>query len=72
MVFNLDASVSNDNLRQIFGVYGEVKEVQILNILHPIHCLIYLSTSISSDHFNCYNTDSGDTTQEASQVHRIL
>lgn len=27
VVFNLDASVSNDELRLIFGVYGEVKEV---------------------------------------------
>lgn len=29
-MFNLDASVSNDDLRQIFGAYGEVKEVQSL------------------------------------------
>lgn len=29
VVFNLDASVSNEDLRQIFGAYGEVKEVQI-------------------------------------------
>lgn len=29
MVFNLDASVSNDDLRQIFGAYGEVKEVLV-------------------------------------------
>ena len=28
VVFNLDASVSNDDLLQIFGVYGEVKEVR--------------------------------------------
>jgi RNA recognition motif-containing protein len=27
VVFNLDASVSNDDLRHIFGGYGEVKEV---------------------------------------------
>lgn len=27
VVFNLDPSVSNDDLRQIFGAYGEVKEV---------------------------------------------
>lgn len=26
-MFNLDPSVSNDDLRQIFGAYGEVKEV---------------------------------------------
>ncbi|XP_031380735.1 protein MEI2-like 2 isoform X2 [Punica granatum] len=28
VVFNLDASVSNDDLRQIFGSYGEVKEIR--------------------------------------------
>ncbi|KAI4385078.1 hypothetical protein MLD38_003141 [Melastoma candidum] len=28
VVFNLDASVSNDELRQIFGVYGELKEIR--------------------------------------------
>lgn len=28
VVFNLDPSVSNDDLRQIFGAYGEVKEVK--------------------------------------------
>lgn len=33
VVFNLDASVSNDDLLQIFGAYGEVKEVQYLSYL---------------------------------------
>ncbi|KAJ6821626.1 protein MEI2-like 2 isoform X1 [Iris pallida] len=28
VVFNLDPSVSNDNLRRIFGAYGEVKEIR--------------------------------------------
>ncbi|XP_073058333.1 protein MEI2-like 5 [Primulina eburnea] len=28
VVFNLDASVSNDDLLQIFGAYGEVKEIR--------------------------------------------
>ncbi|XP_044491854.1 protein MEI2-like 2 isoform X2 [Mangifera indica] len=28
VVFNLDASVSNDDVRQIFGAYGEVKEIR--------------------------------------------
>ncbi|XP_058102899.1 protein MEI2-like 4 isoform X2 [Magnolia sinica] len=28
VVFNLDSSVSNDELRQIFGVYGEIKEIR--------------------------------------------
>ncbi|XP_057480868.1 protein MEI2-like 4 isoform X1 [Actinidia eriantha] len=27
-VFNLDSSISNDDLRQIFGVYGEIKEIR--------------------------------------------
>lgn len=29
MVFNLDSSVSNDELHEIFGVYGEIKEVKL-------------------------------------------
>ncbi|XP_068667367.1 protein MEI2-like 4 isoform X3 [Aristolochia californica] len=28
VVFNLDSSVSNDELRQIFGIYGEIKEIR--------------------------------------------
>ncbi|EFJ29695.1 hypothetical protein SELMODRAFT_91923 [Selaginella moellendorffii] len=28
VVFNLDTSVTNDDLRQIFGVYGEIKEIR--------------------------------------------
>eukprot|EP00262_Sarcandra_glabra_P005491 TRINITY_DN1713_c0_g1_i4.p1 TRINITY_DN1713_c0_g1~~TRINITY_DN1713_c0_g1_i4.p1 ORF type:complete len:994 (-),score=210.93 TRINITY_DN1713_c0_g1_i4:352-3333(-) len=28
VVFNLDSSVSNDEIRQIFGVYGEIKEIR--------------------------------------------
>lgn len=28
VIFNLDSSVSNDELREIFGVYGEIKEVK--------------------------------------------
>ncbi|XP_074566589.1 protein MEI2-like 2 isoform X2 [Curcuma longa] len=28
VIFNLDSSVSNDELRQIFGAYGEVKEIR--------------------------------------------
>ncbi|XP_020253576.1 protein MEI2-like 4 isoform X2 [Asparagus officinalis] len=27
VVFNLDSSISNDDLHQIFGVYGEIKEI---------------------------------------------
>lgn len=29
VVFNLDSSVSNDELHHIFGVYGEIKEVSL-------------------------------------------
>ena len=29
VVFNLDSSVSIDELSQVFGVYGEIKEVNI-------------------------------------------
>ncbi|KAF3323578.1 protein MEI2-like 4 isoform X2 [Carex littledalei] len=28
VVFNLDSSISNDDLHQIFGVYGEIKEIR--------------------------------------------
>ena len=28
VIFNLDPSVSNEDLRKIFGAYGEVKEVR--------------------------------------------
>lgn len=31
-VFNLDSSVLNDDLRQIFGVYGDIKEVRLLTL----------------------------------------
>ena len=37
VVFNLDPSVSNDDLRQIFGAYGEVKEVLVLHNLFLDH-----------------------------------
>ena len=50
VVFNLDPSVSNDDLRQIFGAYGEVKEVLpfgcvtfIRLICFFIHALILVS-----------------------------
>jgi RNA recognition motif-containing protein len=36
VVFNLDPSVSNDDLRQIFGAYGEVKEVL------PFGCVTFI------------------------------
>lgn len=30
VIYNLDSSVSNDELGRIFGVYGEVKEVRLI------------------------------------------
>lgn len=33
MVFNLDSSVSNEELHQIFGVYGEIKEVRLFTLV---------------------------------------
>ena len=44
VVFNLDPSVSNEDLRQIFGAYGEVKEVIVhlcLNYSFPHFLLAY-------------------------------
>lgn len=32
MVFNLDSSVSTDDLHRIFGAYGEVKEVSSISM----------------------------------------
>ncbi len=34
MVFNLDSSVSNDELHQIFGAYGEIKEVSLWSVFN--------------------------------------
>lgn len=34
VIFNLDSSVSNDELRQIFGVYGEIKEVILFTVFY--------------------------------------
>lgn len=39
VAFNLDSSVSNEHLRQIFGAYGEVKEVMI-NLFLLLYCLV--------------------------------
>lgn len=50
VVFNLDPSVSNDDLRQIFGAYGEIKEVRDSNSR-----IIYFSFySIYSFPLMCY------------------
>lgn len=37
VVFNLDSSVSNDELHQVFGAYGEIKEVNLGLILFPFY-----------------------------------
>ena len=37
VVFNFESSVSNDELRHIFGAYGEIKEVNWGLILFPFY-----------------------------------
>ena len=37
MVFNLDSSVSTDELQRIFGAFGEIKEVRDLFNLFQLH-----------------------------------
>lgn len=59
VVFNLDASVSNDELRQIFGAYGEVKEVIAFSLIlfgvvcFPLHVILkfvlWISLSTNTD-----------------------
>lgn len=71
VVFNLDPSVSNEDLRQIFGAYGEVKEVIVHLCLYysfPHFLLAYfLHIWLTSVHFgNLHKADKGNTTQEAS------
>lgn len=50
VVFNLDPSVSNDDLRQIFGAYGEVKEV----LLFEYNSFCSLTFWYSSLYVNMY------------------
>lgn len=50
VVFNLDPSVSNDDLRQIFGAYGEVKEV----LLFEYNSFCSLTFWYSSLYVNIY------------------
>lgn len=45
VVFNLDPSVSNDDLRQIFGAYGEVKEVLLFGHISLLHMIFAYSFS---------------------------
>lgn len=48
VVFNLDPSVSNDDLRQIFGVYGEVKEVlrSWTYIFYTFDSLVFIKSAL--------------------------
>jgi RNA recognition motif-containing protein len=75
VVFNLDTSVSNDDLRLIFGAYGEVKEVRVRGFYLIIYYLLlgvilvykHLSLSLSLRllfHF-IENTDKRNPTQAA-------
>lgn len=50
MVYNLDPSVSNDNIGHIFGSFGEIKEVSYLfYLVHaiPVNCCLVLGTYMS-------------------------
>lgn len=45
MVYNLESSLSNDNIGHIFGSFGEIKEVSyLLDIVHaiPVNCCLLL------------------------------
>ena len=44
VVFNLDSSVTRDDLRQIFGIYGEIKEVMQLLCSHNVMALVLISS----------------------------
>lgn len=72
VVFNLDPSVSNEDLRQIFGAYGEVKEVIILSFLaalYPCHVCVYVFYILSLRLIINVSADKGNSSQEASQVY---
>lgn len=40
LVFNLDSSVTNDDLHQIFGIYGEIKEVMYFFCFNIVQLVI--------------------------------
>lgn len=46
-VFNLDSCVSDNELRQIFGFYGEIKEVTLLppSFAYINDCIIFIFSS---------------------------
>ena len=58
VVFNLDPSVSNDDLCQIFGAYGEVKEVLILHNLF-LYCHFDMYSALADYIFGCEKCRSG-------------
>lgn len=45
VIFNLEPSVSNEELRQIFGAYGEVKEVSSFFIIFAYLLIVNLCPS---------------------------
>lgn len=59
MVFNLESTVSNDELREIFGVYGEIREVMGLFY----YSFAYVKNRVKSKNFVLLFADSRDTTQ---------
>jgi len=75
VVFNLDTSVSNDDLRLIFGAYGEVKEVRVRGFYLIIYYLLLgvilvykhlsLSLSLRLLFHLIENTDKRNPTQAA-------
>lgn len=72
VVFNLDPSVSNDDLRQIFGAYGEVKEV-IIDLIFLINFFPWFTSfrlsiilvNLPVLWYVMNKTDKGNATQEA-------
>jgi RNA recognition motif-containing protein len=52
VVFNLEASVSNDDLRHIFGQYGEVKEVKM--VFFSLYNTLWRTSDIITD---CYGNN---------------
>lgn len=67
VIFNLDPSVSNEEVRQIFGAYGEVKEVRMaLLIVFSLHSASNLISVFMPMVFWFVFSDKRDTKQKAS------
>lgn len=60
IVFNLDSSITIDDLRQIFGIYGEIKEVM------QIFCIHYIDIDCGNKlkFFWCYDKAANDVNPE--------